>query len=196
MTKKPNPTQAQLREALHYDPKTGKLFWKKRPISHFNPGKLHTAQHNMRTWNSRYAGTEAFASKNGHGYHQSSVFDRKYEAQRVIYAWMTGEWPETVDHEDGDPTNNRWRNLKGKTRAENQKNLGMRKTNRHGFTGITQNKDGRWRALVYAKGTTISLGIFDLKEDAIARRLAANEKMGFHKNHGERKSTAARKAAS
>lgn len=187
-----NPSQAILRQLLDYHPESGKLSWKERPVELFNEGK-HSREHNAKTWNSRYAGNEAFASKNSHGYFQGSIFKRKFEAQRVIWAWMTGEWPPTVDHEDGDIENNRWRNLKGKTRSANQRNMGIRKNNTSGVVGVVKTAKGRWRAMIMLDRKCKTLGIFDTKDEAIVCRLAANEKYGFHKNHGARKSTASRR---
>ncbi len=132
-----HPDATMLRAILDYDPETGKLTWKERPTSMFNAG-THTAQHSARTWNARYAGKEAFGSKNGHGYYQGSIFKRKYEAHRVIWALVFDEWPETVDHQNGNIDENRLLNLCGKRRADNQKNLGLRKD-----TGARQSTSAR-----------------------------------------------------
>lgn len=187
------PTAALLRQLLDYNPETGKLYWRHRPAEMFAGGK-HSPQHNANTWNSRYAGTEAFASKNGHGYHQGSIFKKKYEAHRVIWALVFDEWPETVDHQDGDVENNRIVNLFGKPRAENQKNLGLRKDNKSGFPGVTPTKDGRWRAQIQVNGRGWTIGYFGKKIDAIRARKREEVEHGFHVNHGARKSTAVRRA--
>jgi hypothetical protein len=193
MNKQGHPNAAQLRQLLDYDPLTGKLYWRARPVEMFKAGK-HTREHNARTWNSRYAGTEAFASKNGHGYYQGSIFKRKYEAHRVIWALVYDEWPETVDHQDGDIENNRIVNLLGKPRADNQKNLGLRKDNKSGFAGVTETPGGKWRAQIQVNGTGRTLGYFETKLDAIRARKLEEAKHGFHVNHGARQSTAARRA--
>lgn len=187
------PSAELLRQLLDYDPETGKLYWRRRPESMFNAGK-HSRAHNANTWNSRYAGTEAFASKNGHGYYQGSIFKKKYEAHRIIWALVFDEWPETVDHQDGNIENNRIVNLLGKPRAENQKNLGLRKDNKSGFAGVTVTKDGRWRAQIHVGGKGWTIGYFDKKLDAIRARKMEEIKHNFHVNHGARKSTAVRRA--
>lgn len=189
-----HPTSALLRQLLDYDPETGFLYWKLRPVQMFNEGKSHTREHNARTWNSRYAGTRAFASKNGHGYFQGSIFKRKYEAHRVIWALVYDEWPPTVDHQDGDIENNRIVNLLGKSHAENQRNLGLRKDNKSGFAGVTQAPNGKWRAQICVNGRGYTIGWFQTKIDAIRARKREEIKHGFHVNHGARKSTAARRA--
>lgn len=191
MTMQNHPNAALLRQLLDYDPSTGRLTWKPRPVEMFKAGK-HTREHNAGTWNSRYAGTEAFASKNGHGYFQGSIFKRKYEAHRVIWALVFDEWPETVDHQDGDIENNRIVNLLGKARAANQKNLGLRKDNKSGFPGVTQ-ANGKWRAQIHVGGKGWTIGWFATKLDAIRARKREEVKHGFHANHGARESTAVRR---
>lgn len=189
-----HPTKETLRLLLDYDQETGIMTWKPRSPEFFNSGK-HSKEHNCNTWNGRYAGTEAFASKNGHGYFQGSIFKRKYEAHRVIWAWMTGEWPPTVDHENGNIEDNRWANLQAKTRSANQMNLGLRKDNTSGVTGVVETPNGKWRAMIMINRKCKTLGYFVTKEEAVACRLLANEHYGFHKNHGARKSTALRQAS-
>ena len=188
-----NPPAELLRRLLDYDPETGKLQWKHRPVEMFNAGK-HSRQHNAKTWNSRYAGTEAFASKNGHGYFQGSIFKRKYEAHRVIWALVFDEWPETVDHQNGDIENNRIVNLQAKSRAANQKNLGRRKDSKSGYTGVTPTKFGKWRAQMHVNGVGWTIGYFPTKLDAIRARKREEVRLGFHVNHGARESTAVRLA--
>ena len=185
-----NPSADILRSLLEYHPETGKLYWLARPASMFASG-AHSSEHSAKTWNSRYADTEAFASKNGHGYFQGSIFKRKFEAHRVIWALVYDEWPETVDHQDGNIENNRILNLLGKPRAENQKNLGLRKDNKSGFAGVTFS-NGRWRAQIHVNGRGRTIGFFDTKIDAIRARKREEAKHGFHVNHGARKSTARR----
>jgi len=47
---------------------------------------------------------------------------------------MTGAWPpEYVDHKDGDPSNNRWENLRPASAQENSRN---KKRKYNSFTGI------------------------------------------------------------
>ena len=44
----------------------------------------------------------------------------KYLAHRLAWLYVTGSWPsQDIDHIDGDPTNNRFANLREVTHQEN-----------------------------------------------------------------------------
>ena len=79
-----------------------------------------------------------------------------------------------TDHRDGDGLNNRRANLRTATRAQNEWNTGMRKTNSSGFKGVHFHKpSGKWRACIRHNGTFRRLGQFRTAEDAAARYYAA-----------------------
>ena len=44
---------------------------------------------------------------------------------------------------------------------------------------------GKWHAQIGVKGKRVSLGHFDIIEDAIAARKAAEQTYGYHRNHGK-----------
>lgn len=61
-------------------------------------------------------------SPTSHGY-QSVMIDRKnYYLHRIAVALMLGEWPEQVDHIDGNRSNNKWSNLRVCDNARNNQN--------------------------------------------------------------------------
>ena len=80
-------TQEIVKEFLDYNPETGKLIWKKRDRKWFSSNKSYN------TWNSRYADKEGFTSLDNRGYNSGRIFDKTYRSHRVIWLWMTGEWP-------------------------------------------------------------------------------------------------------
>jgi hypothetical protein len=170
-----------VRELLDYDPETGALTWRERGRKWFK------SDHDQTRWNARFSGGRAgSAPKKKRGYVYVRSPGRIHKAHRVIWLWMTGEWPrDQVDHINHDRADNRWCNLRAATNADNQKNVSLRADNTSGAVGVRRHTHGdKWRAQIKVGGRFIHLGLFDDKTTAIAARQAANEKYGFHANHG------------
>lgn len=74
--------------------------------------------------------------KSSYGGLRVCVDGRYYEASRLIWFWMTAQWPSKpfIDHRDGDRGNNAWTNLREATHAENNRNCRGRA--RSGFKGV------------------------------------------------------------
>lgn len=170
-----------LRELLSYDPDTGLLTWKYRNRKWFkNEGS-------SKSWNSRHAGKGAFTAPHNGGYKCGRIFRKAYLAHRVAYAIHYGEWPEyEIDHLNGDRSDNRLTNLRAVSSKENSRNSSKRKNNTSGFTGVSWCKQlNKWGSHIRIDRKTLWLGRFDCKLDAIAARINANKKYGFHANHGK-----------
>lgn len=124
MAIRPLPPLEFLRECFDYDPDTGALIWRHRPIRHFaSPGIA-------KGWNSKMAGKPALNTLDPDGHRKGEVDHngRRYRvfAHRVIFALMTGEEPDFVDHRNCDGGDNRWLNLRAATAAQNaQNNMGQ-----------------------------------------------------------------------
>lgn len=173
------PSPEYLRKVLDYDPETGMLVWKERPKEMFNQGNRR------HSWNSRWAGKLAFR-KSELGYMRGSVNGRKLLAHRVVWAMHHGKWPsEQIDHINGDRSDNRIENLREVDAAGNARNHQMRSSNTSGEIGVTWNATRKkWMVRVGRK----FVGYFtDLDEATSARRSAAKA-MGFHENHGRKRS--------
>jgi hypothetical protein len=160
-----------LHELLDYEPDTGILTWKAREVHLFNATEKKSAEHSQRRWNTMYAGKQALIALRA-GYPSGSIFDICVSAHRVIWAMQTGEWPETtVDHEDGDKKNNRWKNLRLADRSQqqhNRRNDSVR--SKTGYIGVIQGPRGRVRAKIGHNGSIIDLGAFDTAEEAALAR--------------------------
>jgi len=141
-----------------------------------------------RMWQSRSEGKEAMTCVGGHGYKMGSIFQRQYLAHRVIWAIMTGAWPERhIDHINGDKLDNRWSNLRDVTRKENMRNRRISSNNRSGCHGVSKTRDGEsWRARIHTSKGELWIGVFQSLDDAIIARKKAEQKHGYHKNHGRR----------
>lgn len=78
-----------------------------------------------------------------------------------------------IDHINGDGLDNRRCNLRYATREENLANSPARKTSKSGIKGVSQMKNGRWRAVIRYRKKLYILGVFDTAEEAKAAYDAA-----------------------
>lgn len=152
-------TYEQVKKFFDYETETGLLIWRLRP------------EYN-KTWNTRYAGKEG-GSFDKNGYRQITINRKMYLVHRVIYFWMTAEWPEEIDHRNGNPSDNRWENLRPATHAENMQNMKKFKNNRSGFCGVAGNA-GKWQVYLGHK----YIGLFETVEEA--NMAYCDAKMKFH----------------
>ena len=137
------------------------------------------------------AGTIA-TSRRGNGYLQ--VQFRKngrlvnYQAHRVAWLLHTGEDPgnKQIDHIDRDRTNNRISNLRLVDQQGNMRNQRKFKSNTSGVTGIYWHKvTGKWQAQISDCGKPQSLGYFEDFFEACCARKSAENRLGYHPNHGK-----------
>jgi hypothetical protein len=187
MTHKDLPSPEILRKILRYDPVTGKLFWRRRPVEMFADG-ARPAKSLCAAWNGLHAGKEAFTSSNAEGYKRSSIFGSVFQAQRVAWSIYYGERPRgEIDHENGVKSDNRIENLRDVTHRENGRNQKRKSNNVSGATGVYWHKrDERWVAYINGNRGREYLGYFTDKTAAIAARESAKKRLGYHINHGER----------
>lgn len=178
------PSPEALRQLLRYQPETGKLFWKERPVSMFTDGR-YKAAHNAAWWNRNFSGKEAFTALSNHGYRHGLISRRSFKAHRVIWALVHGYWPDgQIDHVNGDRADNRIANLREASGAENMQNRGLQVSNTSGFKGIAWSaKQGRWVVRISKDGRRTYIGSYVTKEDAAKAYDAAAIQMhgGFAK---------------
>lgn len=158
-------TQQQVRDLFDYSPDAGLLIWKvERYRKH--PGDVAGCIHKIK--NKDYWCVSV------------SVNYKRYLAHRIIWLWVTGEWPDKeIDHKDRDGTNNRWLNLRKASHPQNGKNLSLKKTNTTGFSGVSKARNGRYRARIMVNRKEIYLGEFaSVEEAAKVRRRAALKYFG------------------
>lgn len=175
-------TYAQVSALLNYDPETGNLFWKERPVDMFR-GENRSNRHN--SWNAKFAGKEAFTTL-VKGYRTGTIFNHKYLAHRVIWLIATGNWPtSSIDHIDGDGLNNRIENLRDVPTSVNMRNQKMRSDNSSGITGVSWDKTrNKWYVKAEVDGGFKYIGRFESFIEAVAARHAANIAYGFTSRHG------------
>ena len=168
-----------MRDLFDYNPETGDLIWKPRPIEMF------PTENAFNGWNTRYAGKIA-GSFYSNGYMRVGLFGRDHLAHRVVWAWVYGNWPKKqIDHINGVRDDNRIANLRDVSRRENHKNVAKPINNTSGRIGVCwDNTRGKWLAYIKIRPKFINLGTFDSFEDACEARVKAEKKYGFHENHG------------
>lgn len=121
------------------------------------------------------------------GYIQVHVDKKLYLAQRLIFLYMNGEWPNgDVDHINHNRSDNRLSNLRIVSRSVNLRNARLSSRNSSGKIGVSFNTNsGKWVAIGSQNGIRKFLGYFETIDLAIAARSAWNE-VFCHPNHGKR----------
>ncbi len=151
-------TQSSLKEILNYDSRTGTFTWL---VSRPNGVKVGD-----------------IAGRVGNrGYRKIGIARKTYEAHRLAFLYVNGEWPANiVDHIDGCKDNNAWNNLRNATNAQNQANSRLRAGNRLGMKGVCRYYN-KFKAQIKADGKTVYLGLFDSPESAHAAYEDAAKKL-------------------
>ena len=177
-------TQAVLQDLLDYNPATGALTWKPRPLEMFSHCKNPVQQFNA--WNAKYAGKPALTAGHGYGYLHGGIYGKSYLAHRVIVCLMSGEWPPAeTDHKNGVKYDNRWENIEPTTQSENMRNAKMRTDNTSGITGICWDEENKkYLAQITNKTGKRIKKHFASKAEAIAQRQAWEIEFGYSERHG------------
>jgi hypothetical protein len=150
-------TVERLREALNYDPETGVLTWRPRPVGR--------SQH--RSWNTKYAGKPA-GTLVQNGYLHVVIDGIAYRAHRLAWMHVHSTWPDSgIDHRDVDRTNNRLSNLRLASPAQNSANQRTARNNTSGVKGVSwSHNERKWRTSITVCGRSHYLGHFVSKDDA------------------------------
>lgn len=160
-------TAKRLKEVLHYDPETGIFRWKGRVGS---DGRI------LADIAGKIAG-----SLNVWGYRQMYVDGKNRRACRLAWLYMTGKWPRTIDHINGNKADDRFANLRDVTPSQNNWNCGKHARNKSGHKGIYWKKDhGRWLVQVQAHSKQTIIGYFKTLEAAVEA-----QKKAYADLHGE-----------
>jgi len=140
------PPASELWERFDYKPLTGELF---------------NREHCRKRFSWKKAG-----GLDVKGYERVKINESAFKTQRLIWAWVTGFDPGTlnVDHADGNPANNRWGNLRLATDQENS-------SNRRGKGYRYLYREGRskhWYVCFQNKNQKVSGGYYSTEKEAAA----------------------------
>ncbi len=121
------------------------------------------------------------------GYKVIKVDYRQYLEHRLIWLFVNGKLPKTLDHIDGDKTNNHISNLRKATPSQNMHNMTLSSHNTSGVKGVSWNKQQQnWRARIKLNKKAIHIGNFTTLEEArIAICKKREELHGEFMNHGD-----------
>ena len=160
-------TQEYLRDVLDYQPETGVFTWKISPNKRIRVG-------------------DATGTSLSSGYRRVRVLGTSYRAHRLAWFYVHGEWPpEQIDHINGVRDDNRIKNLRCATYTENQKNKRRGKNNTSGVVGVSWNKQRqKWHVVIKVNRQDIFLGLYEDWFESVCARKSAENKYGFHPNHG------------
>lgn len=159
-------TQSELKERYSYNPRTGQFysFAKGEPVG----------------YPSVYMGTPRSIVIRIKGHN--------YKAQNLAWLYVNGVWPSgIIDHENGNPLDNRLDNLRDIPRRENARNMAISKRNKTGIVGVQWfKKRQRWLATIGVGGRPKWLGQTSDFFEACCLRKSAELVYGYHPNHGKR----------
>jgi hypothetical protein len=156
------PTADMVRAILSYDPETG-VFATTRGRQGLK------------------AGSPKVGTIKPDGRREVCVYGTRHYAHRLAWLMMTGEWPQgVIDHINGDPADNRWRNLRDVDHATNSQNQRQaQKSNKStGALGVTARKSGKFQARISpVRGVNLYLGTFASAGEAHAAYVKAKREI-------------------
>lgn len=154
-------TPERVRELLSYCPETGRLTWRVRA------GRVS-------------AGDPVRAIRRD-GYLSVRIDGLPNMAHRVAWVHFYGHWPShTLDHINGDKTDNRIANLRDVPHALNMHNQRAAAGHNKGSSMLGAHwhkKDQRWRSNITVGGITRHLGYFDTEQQAHEAYIAAKRQL-------------------
>ena len=91
-----------------------------------------------------------------------------------------------MDHINHERDDNSWNNLRQASRKENTKNRKLNINNKSGCSGVSWDKScGKWKIQLKINRKSVYCGVDSDLDAAIEKCKEAQQKFGFHPNHGE-----------
>jgi HNH endonuclease len=151
---------SELLRIIHYEPITGVFRWlvaiNKKAVIGRNVGGVNKSL----------------------GYVVLGIAGKRYYAHRLAWFYMTGAWPDMIDHRDGDGLNNKWENLRIASKRENAMNSKKSATNKSGYKGVSWHIGAKkWQSFCGPQ----YIGLFDTAEQAHAAYMYEAKKTGFER---------------
>ncbi len=138
------------KEFLSYDPESGVLTWKKR-VNKYSRVKIGGAA----------------GSLHPDGGLRIQLKGKKYLAHRLAFLMSHSFLPTFIDHINGERTDNRIKNLRECTNAQNCTNRGANKNNTSGYKGVSwERRDKKYKAQIALDNKKVYLGLHNCKHEA------------------------------
>lgn len=160
--------QILTQEYLHtlFDYKDGELYWKIKPSKPVTIGDMAGCQ-------------------DANGYKKVRINGKMYGNHRIIFAMHNGYFPKQIDHIDRNKNNNKIKNLRDATYAQNQWNTTKNSRNTSGYKNVLWRKDKKkWTCRFKVNGKHIMRGSFNTAKEANLYAEKLREEL-----HGEYKIT-------
>jgi len=152
-------TPKEIRRRFDYDPATGILLWRIKV-------------------NDRAPAGSVAGYPDSRGYLRVRSCGRHYAVHRVIWAYMTGEWPaDCIDHINLNKKDNRWANLRECSRSQNGMNTRPQPHNKLGVKNVSPTSAGAYVASVCKEGKHHKKYFPDLDD---AKQWAASKRRELH----------------
>jgi len=120
----------------------------------------------------------AAGNKRKDGYTSICINYKDFLLHRLVFLYHKGYMPKTVDHIDGNKSNNKIENLRAATHSENLKNQKLKSSNVSGQKNVGWAKrEQRWRVRLTVDGKDKHIGYFKDRELA---DLVAMEACNLH----------------
>ena len=149
-------------EVISYEPSTGIFLWENNKKCS-GPVKVG----------------EVAGSIDFHGYRIIQIDGAKYRAARLAVLYMTGSFPELVDHINRERSDDRWCNLRACNISENNRNISMKSNNTSGVKGISFHKaSGKWVASIRVNKKQLHLGLYSDIE--LASLVVSEARIKYH----------------
>ena len=135
---------------------------------------------------SRYKAGDIAGRKVKDGYMQVCVNRIRILNHQVVFKMFYGYIPKTIDHIDGNVSNNRIENLRPATLSQNQYNSKTSTRNKSGVKGVHWNVSRKkWHVQLSVNGKQTTFGLYnDLELASLVAQEARDKYHGVFANHG------------
>lgn len=152
-------TQEELKQKLHYDPKTGIFTWLIAPKRGGFAGKKINV------------GSQAGAPSGKDKNHRIGIDGKVYFAQHLAWLYMEGYWAEhPIIFKDSDKLNLIWSNLQVKSLSCIMQSRQFKKKNKSGYTGIKRSTSNKWVSVIKVNNKQYTLGAYSTILNALLAR--------------------------